>query len=165
MARNKQVAALPWRKTDNGVEILLVTTRTTKRWVIPKGWPMKERADHDAAAQEAFEEAGVRGQISTLPLGRFGYIKILESGKPRHVTASVYDLHVQQVLDTWPEQHERQRRWAPRQDALDLIGEPELLRMVVAFFENPPVTRTRGQSSFYGELWKKLLQWLRKFKT
>ncbi len=138
MARNTQVAALPWRQGESGVEVLLVTTRTTRRWVIPKGWPMAGKADYEAAAVEAFEEAGVKGHISRDPYGHYGYLKISEKGKARHVEATVYLLEVQHELDLWPEREERERRWMRPQDAIDLTGEGGLIPLLEQFAEHPP---------------------------
>ena len=71
-----QIAAMPIRRVaDGSAEILLVTSRTTQRWIVPKGWPIKGLKDHDAAAREAFEEAGVVGRISEKPAGRYTYWK------------------------------------------------------------------------------------------
>jgi 8-oxo-dGTP pyrophosphatase MutT (NUDIX family) len=133
MPRTQQVAALPWRVGEHGVEILLVTTRTTKRWLIPKGWTMDGKADYEAAAIEAYEEAGVRGDIDTTSLGAYGYLKLLRSGKAKHVIVQVYGLRVETELDVWPESHERQRQWFAKAHALTIIGEPELLPLVTAF--------------------------------
>ena len=138
MPRNKQVAALPWRRKEAGVEILLITTRTTKRWVIPKGWPMDGKADHDAAAQEAFEEAGVRGIVAQQSLGHYGYLKLSDKGNARFVTVTVYGLQVEQDLADWPERLERERRWVPAIEAAALSGEPELVPVLQHFADHPP---------------------------
>lgn len=142
--RSHQVAALPWRKGEHGFEILLVTTRTTKRWLIPKGWIMDGKADHDAAAIEAYEEAGVRGDVQSTPLGHYGYLKLLRNGKARHVKVQVYAFHVQSELDDWPERGQRQRQWFDKAQALALIGEPELIP-VVAAFNGHPIRKTLEQ--------------------
>ena len=71
----QQVAALCWRRRKGTVEVLLVTSRETRRWVIPKGWPMDGLADYNAARREAFEEAGVEGHMRREPLGTFFYEK------------------------------------------------------------------------------------------
>jgi 8-oxo-dGTP pyrophosphatase MutT (NUDIX family) len=87
---NQQVAALPVVVGDDGIaRVLLLTSRKTKRWVIPKGWPMKGLKPHEAAAQEAFEEAGLSGKIGKKRIGRYTYFKRRgePSGrgkKPRH---------------------------------------------------------------------------------
>jgi 8-oxo-dGTP pyrophosphatase MutT (NUDIX family) len=138
MPRSKQVAALPWRRGKAGVEILLVTTRTTKRWVIPKGWPMTGIADYDAAAIEAFEEAGVRGITSRSPLGRYGYLKLSDKGKSRQIEVTVYALQVKQELNDWPEREQRERCWVKADKAASLTGEPELVPLLKNFADNPP---------------------------
>ena len=80
LPRRVQVAALPWRRTEQGIEVLLVTSRGTKRWITPKGWPEADEALHQAAAREAAEEAGVEGAISEREIGRYYYGKQVKSG-------------------------------------------------------------------------------------
>jgi 8-oxo-dGTP pyrophosphatase MutT (NUDIX family) len=147
MPKSQQVAALPWRKCEHGIEILLVTTRTTKRWVIPKGWSMDGKADHEAAAIEAFEEAGVRGVVRASSVGRYSYMKILRSGKLRKLDVRVYGLNVREELADWPERDERQRQWVTLSQAESLIGEVELLPVITKFAKNH-----RG-------LWGRLRDW------
>jgi 8-oxo-dGTP pyrophosphatase MutT (NUDIX family) len=161
MAKTRQVAALPWRQGEHGVEILLVTTRTTKRWVIPKGWTMPGKADHEAAAIEAFEEAGVRGETDTLPVGHFGYFKIMDSGKPRHVTVGVFVLKVEEELQEWPERHERERRWVSLKQVRSVIGEAELLPVMVEFERQRigGAVAPERSSNLFGTL-KKWWRWL-----
>jgi 8-oxo-dGTP pyrophosphatase MutT (NUDIX family) len=160
--RTHQVAALPWRKGEQGVEILLVTTRTTKRWLIPKGWSMYGKADHEAAAIEAYEEAGVRGIADAMPVGRYGYLKLLKSGKPRHLNVQVFAIAVDDVLDDWPEKSERERQWVSPQQALALIGEVELLPVIAAFEEYIiGASEVRGRST---GVFETLKRWWRKLK-
>jgi 8-oxo-dGTP pyrophosphatase MutT (NUDIX family) len=156
MARSKQVAALPWRRVETGIEVLLVTTRTTKRWVIPKGWPMNGKADHEAAAIEAYEEAGVRGHIASAPCGHFGYLKISDSGKARHVSVTVYALEVDQNLTDWPERQERERRWLPSTKACAMAGDAELVPVLKAFADHPPkdsLVHATAKKSIWQRLW------------
>ena len=76
MPNSNQVAAIPVRRRDDGnLEVLLVTSRETRRWIVPKGWPWPEVSDHEAAAAEAWEEAGVRGRILADGLGTYTYDK------------------------------------------------------------------------------------------
>src|SRR5690606_39497737 len=82
-AERRQVAALPWRRGANGLEILLITSRETRRWVTPKGGRMAGRTDAEAAAQEALEQAGVTGRIVEAPYGTFRYLKILKRRRQR----------------------------------------------------------------------------------
>lgn len=129
-----QYAALPWRKGDDGsVEILLVTSRETRRWVIPKGWPMKDLAPEACAAQEALEEAGVVGQASRKRLGVYHYDKRLRSGRSQHVRVTVYPLAVREERDAWPEMAERERRWTTPIEAAEAVEEPELKALLAKF--------------------------------
>lgn len=130
--RRKQFAALPFQAVAEGVEVLLVTSRDTGRWVIPKGWPMKNRRPHRAAAIEAYEEAGVVGKADKTALGTYDYDKGTETGAiPCRVT--VFPLKVAQLLDEWPESAERRRAWHPVEQASELVEEPELQAILRAF--------------------------------
>lgn len=124
---NRQIAALPWRRDlgSGDIDILLVTTLETKRWVIPKGWPMPGRADHEAAAIEAREEAGVSGVSSARLLGQFTYDKRKRTGAVR-ITVDVYSLQVLREHPAWPEMTERRREWMSREEAAARVLEPEL---------------------------------------
>lgn len=129
-----QYAALPWRKRDDGaVEMLLITSRESRRWVIPKGWPMKDMAPEDAAAQEAYEEAGVTGKAGHKTLGVYHYDKRLRSGRLQHVRVMVYPLEVRKVSDIWPEMVERERLWSSPAEAASLVDEPELRTLLAEF--------------------------------
>ncbi len=134
--RDRQVAALCYR-TSPRLEILLVTSRETRRWVTPKGWPMKGRTDHAAAAVEAFEEAGVDGVVAEQALGTFGYDKILKSTEIRAVTAALYPLQVVVLREDWPEKGQRERRWFTPAEAAEAVQEPELARLILAFGNKP----------------------------
>ncbi|TCR65666.1 NUDIX hydrolase [Bosea sp. BK604] len=121
-----QVAALPLRHgADGSVEVLLVTTRTTKRWTVPKGWPIKGLKAHEAAAREAAEEAGVIGKICKRPLAEYLYWKQCADG-PILCRVKLFKLRVDRRLDTWPEKAERRQQWFKFSDAADLVGEPGL---------------------------------------
>jgi 8-oxo-dGTP pyrophosphatase MutT (NUDIX family) len=124
-----QVAALPIRQTSDGLQVLLISSRETRRWIIPKGWPMKGRKDHQAAAQEAFEEAGVSGKMHKHPIGAYTYQKRLETGvQPCRVM--VYVLDVEEVQTSWPEREQRRREWLSANAAADRISEPGLSRLI-----------------------------------
>lgn len=132
MPELKQIAALPIRRAeDGGLEILLVTSRETRRWVIPKGWPWPGLEDHRAAAEEAREEAGALGLPHTEPAGTFTYIK-RRSKDAVYVEVSVYRFDVEELLDTWPEAHQRQRAWFRPEDAAGLVEEAELKVLILA---------------------------------
>lgn len=122
----RQVAALPVRKTQDGsLEVLLVTSRDTGRWVLPKGWPSRRLKDKDAAAREAKQEAGVVGKISSKPIGNYRYRK-LEGQSSHLVEVSVYILRVQKEKRRWREQTERERRWFPVAVAARCVRERKL---------------------------------------
>ena len=133
IAHRQQYAALPWRQGKDGLEILLITSRETRRWVIPKGWPMITLAAHDAAAQEAWEEAGVRGEVTATPIGAFRYHKRMKAGPPQRCRVDVYSLAVVIEEKAWPEKRQRQRRWTPALEAARMVEEPGLRVLIEAF--------------------------------
>lgn len=133
-----QVAALPWRQTEAGtIEVMLVTSRGTGRWVVPKGWPRKTEALHEAAAREAAEEAGIEGVTAPDEIGSFFYGKELASGLSRHCQVHVFPLYVETEADKWPEHKLRTRRWFSPQEAASLVDEPDLAELIAGFSGNP----------------------------
>lgn len=132
-AERRQVAALPWRRGADGLEILLITSRETQRWVTPKGGRMTGRTDPEAAAQEALEEAGVEGVVDDRPLGQFRYLKKLKRRASRWLLVDVYALRVTAEHDDWKERAERERVWMSREEAADRVDEPELKALIAAF--------------------------------
>ncbi len=127
-----QYAALPFRLAE-GVEILLITSRETGRWVIPKGWPMKGLAASQAAALEAFEEAGVTGDIAPKPLGAYPYVKYLKSGAGRPCKVRVFALRVTGQAEDWPEKSQRDTRWLAWPEAAAAVQELRLGRLIRRF--------------------------------
>lgn len=127
-----QFGALPWRLNDGKVEILLITSRGTGRWIIPKGWPMDGATPAEAAATEAYEEAGVEGKPSHLVLGFYSYRK-RNNGDDLPIVVAVFPIRVQKVLQDWPEKGERKRKWVSQKKAAALLREPELKRIVKHF--------------------------------
>lgn len=127
---DQQFAALPWRHTGTRIEVLLISSRETKRWVIPKGWPIAGLSPHESAAREAFEEAGVGGQIAREPLGSYDYDKRLKDGRllPCHV--EVFPLEVMVQHTSWPEQGQRKLQWFALPDAALAVQEPELATII-----------------------------------
>ena len=126
MAKAYQVAAIPIRRGPSGaLEVLLVTSRETRRWVVPKGWPWRKIKDHDAAAGEAWEEAGVRGRAVPESIGSFTYDK-RRKDKVQPLKVLVYILEVTEEATAWPEANERDRSWFPAARAAELVAEPDL---------------------------------------
>lgn len=132
-AERRQVAALPWRRGAEGLEILLVTSRETRRWVTPKGGRMPGKTDAEAAAQEALEEAGVEGFVSPEPVGMFRYLKMLKRRAPRWCVVALYGLEVRDEHADWPERTERERTWMSREAAAASVEEPDLRALIAAF--------------------------------
>jgi 8-oxo-dGTP pyrophosphatase MutT (NUDIX family) len=130
-----QYAALPYRVSKAGaLEILLVTSRETKRWIIPKGWPIKGLTPAVAAAREAYEESGARGAVSPKPFGTFSYEKLVDpTSKPASIEVTVFPLLVRKQARRWPEQDMRKTRWFSRSEALSVVGEESLRRLLDAF--------------------------------
>lgn len=131
-----QFAALCYRIKDDKVQICLITSRRTKRWIVPKGWPMDGETPMDAAATEAYEEAGVRGKVHTRPAGVFSYYKSFSKDE-LPCLAVVYPLKVKKVLSHWPERKERERRWLSRKKAAALVSDPELGAIILNFKPDP----------------------------
>ncbi len=129
---SQQYAALPWRQAQ-GFEIMLITSRETRRWVIPKGWPMPDLSAAESAAQEAYEEAGICGQMAAQALGHYTYSKRQRRGAKKRFRVDVFAMEVTEVLDRWPEAHERARQWLSPQEALALVEEPELAALIRTF--------------------------------
>jgi len=129
-----QFAALPWRRDAAGeVEVMLITSRETRRWVIPKGWPIKGKTARKSAAQEAFEEAGIRGKASKRPIGAYAYDKRLKNGRQQHVRVAVFGLMVESEAADYPEIGQREKAWLPLAEAARLVDEPELMVLLATF--------------------------------
>lgn len=121
-----QVAALCLRDGATGPEVLLVKTLRTGGWVIPKGWPMTGKTLAQAAAVEAWEEAGVQGEIETHPVGHFTYTKIRKSGLPVQCRAQVFRMRVTCTAMDYPEAAKRTRQWETPSRAAAMVRDPEL---------------------------------------
>jgi ADP-ribose pyrophosphatase YjhB (NUDIX family) len=127
-----QYGVLPWR-LEQRLEVLLITSRETYRWVIPKGWPIKDKSGPFSAAQEAREEAGVEGEVDSQAIGTYPYLKRMKDGEMRPLTVEVFALRVTRELGDWPEQGERQRRWFKLGEAAESVDEQELADLIRAF--------------------------------
>ena len=122
-----QFAALCYRGRGDDREYLLITSRDTGRWIIPKGWPIRGLKSNEAALREAWEEAGVRNsKATTNPVGTYAYLKRQASGLEVPVEALVYAVAVEDLSEDFPESHERTRRWVDPVAAAEMVNEPEL---------------------------------------
>jgi 8-oxo-dGTP pyrophosphatase MutT (NUDIX family) len=134
-AFRKQYGALCFRYRVGGpdIEILVITSRDSGRWVIPKGWPMKKKKPHQAAATEAWEEAGVRGKVNKMPVGRYIYLKELDSGDVAPVMVEMYQVEVTEVWAEFKEKGQRVLDWVSPDEAARRVREIELKALIVGF--------------------------------
>jgi 8-oxo-dGTP pyrophosphatase MutT (NUDIX family) len=139
-----QLAAMPWRRSSGQLEVLMVTSRVSRHWLIPKGWPMKGKPDKEAAAIEAFEEAGVKGRMSASPIGSYRYDKLLPDGGSIPCQVKVYGLEVISELDTWPEERSRERRWTSLAAAAADAYEPGLSAFLTGLLSGSLDALSRG---------------------
>jgi 8-oxo-dGTP pyrophosphatase MutT (NUDIX family) len=142
-AKTLQYAALPWRRTKGELEILLITTRNTRRWIIPKGWPIAGYTPAACAGYEALEEAGVAGDIASRKCGTFSYKKLQKSGVVTRCTVHVHALEVTRRHRKWPEKHARDSRWCDASEAAALVTEPGLRRLISKFAKRRPPVKKR----------------------
>ncbi|HHL22394.1 MAG TPA: NUDIX hydrolase [Aliiroseovarius sp.] len=127
-----QFGALCYRLRGGKVEFLLITSRGAGRWIIPKGWPMDGETPAGAAATEAMEEAGARGKVGDQVLGFYAYSKT-HKGDDLPCVVAVFPLEVKKLAKDYPEKSARKRRWVGRKQALALVEEPELRRIIKDF--------------------------------
>jgi 8-oxo-dGTP pyrophosphatase MutT (NUDIX family) len=127
-----QYGVVPWRLNAGGrVEILLITSRETRRWVVPRGNPMRGKAPHEAAAQEAYEEAGITGRIGEEPLGAYCYDKRRRDGSLVPARVRMFPMEVVEEAEDWPERNERERRWFEPDAAAMAVLEADLGALIL----------------------------------
>jgi len=129
VAELAQCAALPYVLLQGEVYVCLITSRGTKRWVIPKGWPKPPSEPYEQAAREAIEEAGLLGVIATQPIGSYAYRKRLHFLATANCRVAVYPLLVTAQYGHWPEQAERELNWVPALSAAAMVQEETLGRL------------------------------------
>lgn len=127
-----QFGAVCWRRLNGRLDVLLITSRDTGRWVIPKGWPVKGLNGSGSAGREAWEEAGVEGKVGKTCLGLFSYQKALEPDHCVPCVVAIYGLQVEKLSRRYPEQKQRQRKWFAAAEAAALVAEPELSALLTA---------------------------------
>lgn len=128
-----QCAALPYRWRSAQVEIALITSRGSGRWIIPKGWPQPGLAPWEAAANEAFEEAGLTGEVDSRSIGSFRYLKRLHFLASSVCEVAVFPLSVEMEHAKWPECRERERAWFAVREAATAIEEADLRELIYNF--------------------------------
>ena len=131
----QQSGVIPYRMVDGNFEILLITSRRRGRWIIPKGIVEPGFTPAASAQKEAEEEAGIVGSVSAAPVGEYRYQKW--GGE---CTVQVFTLHVQTVLDTWPEAADRKRQWMALHEAAHAVREPDLQQLILTL---PALVKTR----------------------
>ncbi len=128
-----QYAAICYRHTgrsDGSVEVLLITSRDSGRWVIPKGWPMRKKKPHEVASREAWEEAGVRGRIRKKPWGYYTYVKKLDGGELVPAMVQVHLIDAREIDNEFPERDQRRLEWFAPAIAASSGSEPELRGLI-----------------------------------
>ncbi|AVA23682.1 MULTISPECIES: NUDIX hydrolase [unclassified Rhizobium] len=119
------------------IEVLLITTRETHRWTIPKGWPIKGLKPNEVAEREAWEEAGVKGKAEKKPFGYYTYLKIFDSENATPSMVEVHLLRVQKLCAKFPERKERTTEWFSPLEAAKRVQEPELKGLLVRLMHFP----------------------------
>ncbi len=132
-----QSAALCYRIEKGRPEVFLITTRRSRRWVIPKGWLIDGLTPAETAAQEAWEEAGVVGDCIPDQLGQFTYLKQRPDQAPAMCVVDVFPLHVRSVMSSFPEKGERRRKWCSPKKAALKVSSPELAALLRRFGPYP----------------------------
>lgn len=128
-----QFGALCFRMMRGKPEVLLVTSRRTRRWIVPKGWPMNGKTPAQAAEIEAWEEAGVRGRMYERCLGLYSYRKTVDDGDDLPCVTMIYAMKVRELSNDYPEAHERKRKWMRPKRAAALVDEPDLAHLIRNF--------------------------------
>ena len=128
----RQYGALPIRIVEGGLEVLLVTSRSSRRWIIPKGWPEKRLAPRVVVAMEAFEEAGIIGRAHPQRFGTYRYRKRLKGGKQITCEVEVYLFDVAWQFSDWPERGERELAWFSIEAAAALVEEAGLGKLLLS---------------------------------
>jgi len=145
-----QYGALPWREHGDEIQILLVTSRRTRRWIVPKGWPMDGIKPTECAAREAKEEAGVTGEIGETPVGQYRYVKVMRNGLEMPCRVEVFPLKVTRERHDWDEMDARERRWCAVHDAIASVNEPQLKVLIRRFATRMAAQARRKQNEANG---------------
>lgn len=128
-----QYGAVCFRMKGRKVQVLLITSRGTGRWVLPKGWPVKGQTPAGSATVEAFEEAGVQGKTFPVCIGLYTYDKYLSDRESIPCVVALYPIRVKKLRRKFDECDERRRKWFSRKAASELVNEPELAQLLRTF--------------------------------
>ncbi|ASY55431.1 NUDIX hydrolase [Sinorhizobium sp. CCBAU 05631] len=130
-----QYAALCYRirRKTKSPEILLLTSRDTGRWIIPKGWPMQGKWAHEVAEREAYEEAGVKGKVQKAAIGSYVYQKRMDHGLKIPCKVQVHALEVDSLCKNFPEKGERKLEWVDCEEAARRVAEASLKELILGF--------------------------------
>ncbi|GMG85380.1 NUDIX hydrolase [Paralimibaculum aggregatum] len=143
----EQIAALPISWTRSGkLRVLMVTSRDTGRWVMPKGWTMARHKPWQAAAIEALEEAGAEGTVLKTPIGEYSYDKVLEDGSAIPCRVRVYPMVVERLKRRWKESGERTRRWFAPKAAARSVDESDLAALLRGLKEEAQLAQIRQKT-------------------
>ncbi|MCA3513149.1 MAG: NUDIX hydrolase [Rhodobacter sp.] len=141
-----QSGALCWRWQGSDLKVLLVTSRDTGRWIIPKGHLIPDLTPEASAAREAWEEAGVEGEVAERPVGVFTYDKAMGPGQAIACIVTVYPLRVTHLRNRFPERLQRQRKWFAPERAAAKVAEPGLRDILRAFSAPQPPPGGQGRA-------------------
>ncbi len=122
-----QAGAIPYTIVRGTPVFLLITSRGTGRWIFPKGAPIEGYELWQVAAREAFEEAGIEGEVETAPIGHYRGFK--GSLRTAPIEVQMFPLRVVRQLDDWPEKESRHRHWVILAEARRLLSDPQLVEM------------------------------------
>ncbi|WP_232236999.1 NUDIX hydrolase [Thiosulfatihalobacter marinus] len=128
-----QYGALVYRINNDKTQVMLITSRRSQRWILPKGWPIKGLKPHQAAAQEAWEEAGIRGKVSKQPCGLYTYPKDKDLRKAASCTVILFPMELRKISNKFPESGERRRKWVSPKKAAARIANRDLARIIRDF--------------------------------
>lgn len=143
-AFRQQYGALCFRYAQDGsdIEVLVITSRESRRWIIPKGWPMNGKKPYEAAAIEAWEEAGVRGKAKKKPVGSYTHLKELDDGNVAPCIVEVFEIEVTEISTDFKEWGQRLFDWVSPSEAARRVREIELKSLLVNF--KPSASKSRG---------------------
>jgi 8-oxo-dGTP pyrophosphatase MutT (NUDIX family) len=113
--------------------LLVVTSRDSGRWIIPKGWPMKGKKPFEAAAVEALQEAGISGKVGKKAVGSYTYLKLLDDGDVVPCIVDVFQIEATSSADKFKEKGERTLAWVTPDEAARRVREIELKSLLIEF--------------------------------